>query len=74
MITPSMPGWKTECVGDDIAWMFFDDEGQLRAVNPEYGFFGVCPGGLRLKSAIFIKISLLFDLYWLSLSCVRWFK
>lgn len=44
MITPSMPGWKAECVGDDIAWMFFDDEGQLRAVNPEYGFFGVAPG------------------------------
>lgn len=44
MITPSMPGWKAECVGDDIAWMFFDDHGQLRAVNPENGFFGVCPG------------------------------
>jgi len=44
MLTPTIPGWKAECVGDDIAWMKFDEEGNLRAINPEYGFFGVAPG------------------------------
>ncbi len=43
MLVPTLEGWTVETVGDDIAWMKFDDDGRLRAVNPEYGFFGVAP-------------------------------
>ena len=55
MIQPTIPGWRAEVVGDDIAWLHFGEDGRLYAVNPENGFFGVAPGTNHASNPIAMK-------------------
>ena len=81
MLQPTLKGYDISCVGDDIAWLRWNDKGELRAINPENGFFGVAPGTSEgsnpvametiFKNTVFTNVALTEDngVWWEGMYC-----
>ena len=77
MVVSRLPGWRVWTLGDDIAWLWVDPQGQLRAINPECGFFGVAPGtgpGTNPHAAAMVRANTIFTNVALTPSGEPWWE